>query len=242
MVPLEPVLDFTTLGLPLELFPDRLAPKGELNNMNGQKLKSAAAALALVAGAALPAHAAVFVGTWDPAFGAPFNDLGWRGDVTVFVPDACLAQAGLVFNTAPCSGNAMQLVSAQVEFFNLANPLVTVETLSFASPTGGPGVTGMVITGGAVTGVVGEFNYLVDAFSSIAGGGAVDFGLGFVGNAAFMTWLNTSTFSGGTSDPDFPATVTFTPAIPEPSTWALMFAGLGLVGLSAARRRREPMA
>ena len=45
------------------------------------------AATALMAG---QAHGASFVGSWDPAFGSPFYNLGWEGTVQFTVPDQCL--------------------------------------------------------------------------------------------------------------------------------------------------------
>jgi len=50
---------------------------------------------------------------------------------------------------------------------------------------------------------------------------------------AFFTWNNRNLSVSSTW-----ATV-ITSAVPEPSTYALMFGGLGLVGLMAARRRKQ---
>ena len=51
------------------------------------------ALLALAAAAAGPAQAVYVVGNWDPAYGSPFGNLGWRGVVKADVPASCLAQA-----------------------------------------------------------------------------------------------------------------------------------------------------
>jgi hypothetical protein len=197
-------------------------------------------AAAIAIGCSGAAQAIVYTGSWDPAFGSAFPSLGWGGQVAAFVPDACLAQSGLVLNSAACSGNGMQLLSAQVRFYDLAAPATTLETLTFATAAGGSAVTGMFISGGALTGIVGNFNYLVPATQPIAGGGSTLFGLGFVGSNAYMTWFDTVSLMSGLSDPQFPATVTFTPAIPEPATTALMLAGLLALALMGPRLRARP--
>ena len=60
-------------------------------------------------------------------------------------------------------------------------------------------------------------------------------GVSWSGNPddAFFTWNNRNNSVNSTW-----ATV-ITSAVPEPSTYALMFGGLGLVGLMAARRRKQ---
>ena len=49
------------------------------------------ALVALAAAAAGPAQAVYVVGNWDPDYGTPFGNLGWRGTITIEVPSACLA-------------------------------------------------------------------------------------------------------------------------------------------------------
>ena len=61
--------------------------------------------VAMTAALRSPCNAVIVIGKWDPSFGPAFPDLGWRGEATFFVPDACLAKSGWVFNfeTAPTS-------------------------------------------------------------------------------------------------------------------------------------------
>ena len=82
------------------------------------------------------ADAAIFIGTFDPAFGGNLADLGFRGQATFDIPDACLGQTGfLVSNSAPCSNGAMSMTNATVELYRFSNPLApTLATTSFAPP------------------------------------------------------------------------------------------------------------
>ncbi|MGZ8253877.1 MAG: hypothetical protein ACXWVT_03425, partial [Burkholderiaceae bacterium] len=123
----------------------------------------AAAVLALTG----HAQAAQYVGKWDPAFGSAFPDLGWRGEATFFVPDACLVNEGFMWNSGDCSG--MKLVNAEVEFYKVSDPTdATLETLSFA--TSSSLVLGMTISDGVLAGVLGTFGYYVDSALPLAGG------------------------------------------------------------------------
>lgn len=84
---------------------------------------TAGAAATLTALAVAPAQAAVVVGTFDPPFGAAIPNLGFRGTVTLDIPDACFALSpGLVMNSNPCSGGAMLILSSTVEFYNVLEP------------------------------------------------------------------------------------------------------------------------
>lgn len=82
------------------------------------------------------ADAAIFIGTFDPSFGGNLADLGFRGQATFNIPDACLGQTGfLVSNSALCSNGAMTMTNATVELYRFSNPLApTLATTSFAPP------------------------------------------------------------------------------------------------------------
>lgn len=64
------------------------------------------------------------------------------------------------------------------------------------------------------------------------------------GQNGFIGLLNTSAFGNGSLAPivtglDNPGGEAFLPAVPEPSTWAMMVLGFGAIGI-AMRRRRKP--
>ena len=101
-----------------------------------RKILTAATACATLTVAAVgPAHATYVVGSWDPAYGMPFTNLGWRGTSTSDIPADCLAlgNVGTVLNNgAACS--LMSLVSARVEFYDLRDiGQTTVDTLDFSA-------------------------------------------------------------------------------------------------------------
>ncbi len=85
------------------------------------------------------ADAAVYVGTFDPSFGGNLADLGFRGQATFFVPDACLGTSGFVPNGDPCSFGAMSMTAATVDLYRfnatpLAPPPPTLTSATFAPP------------------------------------------------------------------------------------------------------------
>ena len=101
--------------------------------------KSIAALLLGLAAVLAPVHqagAAIFIGTFDPSFGGNLADLGFRGQATFDIPDACLGQTGfLVSNSDPCSNGAMFMTAATVELYRFSNPLApTLDTATFAPP------------------------------------------------------------------------------------------------------------
>lgn len=109
-----------------------------------------AAALALAA--MLPAQAAIVVGTFDPAFGPLIPNLGFRGTVSVQVPDACFAlPADFIANANACSGNSMAVLAASVDLYNTTTP-------------GQPSLLNLVFTLGA-----GSVNGVVTGFSGTTG-------------------------------------------------------------------------
>ena len=101
--------------------------------------KSIAALLLGLAAVLAPVHqagAAIFIGTFDPSFGGNLADLGFRGQATFDIPDACLGQTGfLVSNSGPCSNGGMFMTAATVELYRFSNLLApTLDTATFAPP------------------------------------------------------------------------------------------------------------
>ena len=98
-----------------------------------RRLLSRTLALATLAVAGLgSAQATYVVGEWDPAYGAPFTNLGWRGTTTLAVDGSCLLAPGTVINNG-FSCPLMTVVSATVELYDLTNSLVTLDVLNFTS-------------------------------------------------------------------------------------------------------------
>ena len=210
------------------------------------RAKSILSAVLLGAAATLggTAHAAIYTGTWDPAYGGIFPSLGWQASALFDVPDACLASSG---NNLPISGNCagFDVLSAQVQFYNVAAPGSILGTYALDTDVI---VNGISISGGNLTGVdTGFFDFFKSGLS-IAGGDA-DYGFSLIlfgGNKAQLIYALPSTTSPACAQ--FPvegascgvsanaATGVFAP-VPEPETYALMLAGLGAIGFAARRRR-----
>lgn len=203
---------------------------------------AAAASAALVA----PSQAALVQGDWDPPYGAPFPDLGWRGTATIEVPLACLALSGTVVNDGSLCP-LMTPVIALVEFFDLADPIPTAETLDFG---GSVAVDRIFVSSGAVTAFALDSTALVISTSPLAVtspapgeqarfGLSIDFEDGLT--VAVLRWETNPAAGGGQNDSAFPAHVRITQLtgpspVSVPATLALAVAGLALLG--ATRRRR----
>ena len=77
--------------------------------MSSMKLRSLLGSILLGAGlftAAATSNAAVFRGNWDPSFGDPYPNLGYRGFADFFVPDECLATDGW-FSDVECDASLL---------------------------------------------------------------------------------------------------------------------------------------
>lgn len=112
--------------------------------MTNASIKGFLCSVLLLAG--LTAQAAVYRGSWDPNYGSPFGDLGWRGEVEVSAPNSCITN-GWVLNFAGGCNGGMQITSAKVELYGLTNPS-SMETLFFSGGyVGAMEFNGTMLTG-----------------------------------------------------------------------------------------------
>jgi hypothetical protein len=207
-------------------------------------LSAALLGAAATLGSIGPAQAAVYTGSWDPAYGSIFPSLGWQASAVFDVPDACEASDGFKLITGPCAG--FDVLSAQVRLYDIAAPGTILGT--YALDTNVP-ITGITIAGGDLAGVDSSFFGSFVPLLPIAGGGEYSFSLIlFGGTKAQLIYAKPAGTSPTCSNPLTPvlgascgvsanaATGVFAP-VPEPETYALMLAGLGAIVFTARRRR-----
>ena len=128
-----------------------------LNSIRAKVFAAVFLGLAAVLAPVRQAGAAIYIGTFDPSFGGSLGNLGFRGQATFFIPDACVGLAGsLVSNLHPCSGGAMSMTAATVELYRFIpsppTPQPTLATATFAPPAE-PLIDALFGSGGALLGV-----------------------------------------------------------------------------------------
>lgn len=208
------------------------------------RIRAAGRCIALAAGLAAiaPAQAALIVGVWDPVYGPPFPNLGWSGNITLFAPNSCVSLAAGTYNNDGLSCALITVVSAQVDFWNTANPAVTLETLNFGSDVS----IGSFAVDGAGTVTAFGSDIIGTELSGLALAGNDYFGLGFdiVANKTQANLYYTSAAGLPVGPPPLygfdgvsgtPGAVGLT-QIPEPGSIALV--GAALLAAAVARRRR----
>ena len=229
----------------------------------GKTVRAGCLAVAVAAGAAAPAQAAVYTGNWDPGYGEPFPNLGWKGSATFFIPDACLSLASSwVGNNDACSGGGMKVLDATLSFYDIVtDPSGTgpaAQTFSFVDP--GTALVYEMYVGannqlqGVSTGFFAPVQASTAAAQAIAG--SAYFHLAFLKESSpastpSVQLYHTDSFSNPLCLFPMPgqaacaggfgaqkAVLEIAPAIPEPSTYALMLGGLAMLAAVARRRRR----
>jgi hypothetical protein len=204
-------------------------------------------ALAVVAG---NAHAVAYTGVWDPAFGAPFTNLGWRGTASFFVPDGCLPAGTVDLSNAGDCANGAVVTMAQVELYDVTDGgTPTLSTLTFAPAS-------LVVD--TLRFVAGELDQLTTSTSSLLAPAqdltafgvtaGTQFGLFFTLDGPRLGWQDCHGYtetpttgnpcsSGLNDSTQYRPTFALT-RVPEPATAAL--AGLALL-LAVASGRRRPV-
>jgi hypothetical protein len=194
---------------------------------------------------AAPVQAAVYTGVWDPAYGAPFTHLGWRGTAEYFVPDSCEPAGTIDVSNASACGGAAVLTKAEVQLYDLRDTSeAPVATLDIDEST-------MLI--GTLRYVDGALSQLttsasaalnpVEDLSAVGVGPAVEFFLLFTLTGPQLGWLDCSDERRGCNR-GFNDDVNYRPEflisrVPEPASLGL--SALALLSLWGTRRLTRPV-
>lgn len=202
-----------------------------------------ACGLALTLGLATgSAQAAVYTGVWDPNFGAPFTNLGWRGSAAFFVPDACEPAGTADIDNLACGGAAV-VTDADVELYDVnAAGQATLATLDFNEST--LIISTLRYIGGELAQLATtSSNVMVPAADLTAFGvaPAVGFSLDFTLSGPRLGWVlcaePTECRTGFNDGVNFPPRFSIT-RVPEPGS--LWLGSLAVLAAAAARRANKP--
>lgn len=198
-------------------------------------------------GAAGMAHATYVVGTWDPVYGTPFANLGWRGSATLQADPSCLALPGIVPNNG-IACPPMAVINATVEFYDISTPLITAETLDFTNAVALNLLS--VVAGNQSDGFAMSASGVVQSANALAN--YAGFPAYFALDIQFSGGLSTAVLYWGIAplkdellgrnDPRYPAhlrieTMPDPTPVSEPTSLAMV--GAALTGLMWTRRRRR---
>lgn len=194
---------------------------------------------------ALPAQAAVYSGIWDPPYGEPYDNLGWRGTAGFFVPDTCKPTGTADVDNATACGGLAAVTAGQVEFYDITDPAQqTLATMVFNPNT--ILIDTLRFVNGALTELDTSLSNLVSPQADLTRfgvGSDIFFALQFTFAGPSLTWAQCDGPAcriGGTNDGvQFPPNFVITEVIsvPEPATLGLV--GLALAGLAAGQYRRR---
>lgn len=209
------------------------------------------------------ANSALFRGAWDPRYGAPFDTppevLGWRGEVSFWIPEECIPALGGWVSSKACAN--MRVETGEVVFYDDLTS-ATIETFSYTSSSV-DWFAAAFAADGSLTSIVSDYFDLRHPVSDFADIHHYGFSLQFIKSGVRMYHTLdidlgkvelgpidpklclkfklpgficgfSGTYSDGTSAPA--VSVTFQ-RVPEPGSLALLLVA-GAVGLLVGARRR----